>query len=399
MATKNNKIKVIIICVLVFVIWAGLSLYRTLNRNMNWFDKPNLEAIEKEEQREEIKTTDKGQYTYALAWSKYGDNWVCVNIDGYAEIVLDKEYVEVTDFCNSIYAMVKDSMGTKSIIDRAGDLRLCEYSYICDEILTNDFHANLVVATQKVKENGEEKIGYGLINENLGWCKAPSTENEYLKEFTKGIDGGVLTNEKGDKLYFSKTDTIAENIDQFLFYDDQIVMYRKGTDIYLIDKSGEHERVSMKNIAKSGEWTEGTIYCELTDGRKVFNNINGECILDVTNLNIVNSPRFIDGYAGIVMQTEEGTKYTVIDNKGNLMFEARPGDMCDTLTGKVFRISYISESSIKPKMIEVINEKGEKLFEVDSDITYFTNGYGIKDNDIYVRTDGTELTITKKCEE
>ena len=392
MATKNNKIKTIIICVLVFVIWAGLSLYRTLNRNMDWFE-PQVSAEEEQEKREEIDTTEKSEFTYALAWSKYGDNWVCVNIDGYAEIVLDKQYTEVTDFCNSIYAMVKDGMGIKSIIDRAGDLRLCEYSYMCDEILTNDFHANLIVATQKVVEDGEEKVGYGLINENLGWCKAPSTKNEYLKEFTKGIDSGVLTNEKGDKLYFSQIDTVIEGVDQFLFYDDQIVMYRKGTDIYLIDKSGEHERVSMKNIAKVGEWTEGTIYCELTDGKKVFNDINGECILDVTALNVVNSPRFIDGYAGIVMRTEDGLKYTVIDNKGNLMFDAKQGDMCDTLTGKVFRISKPSGA------IEVINEKGEKLFEVNEKITYFTNGYAIKDNETYVRTDGTELIITKKVEE
>ena len=291
--------------------------------------------------------------------------------------------------------MVKDENGIKSIIDRAGDLKLCEYSYICDEILTNDFHANLVVATQKVTENGEEKVGYGLIDSSLGWCKAPSSENKYLAEFTKGIDGGVLTNEKGDKLYFSRINVVVENVDECLFYDDQIAMYRKGTDIYLIDKSGEHERVSMKNIAKAGEWTEGTIYCELTDGRKVFNDINGKEILDVTSLNVVNSPRFIDGYAGIVMQTEEGLKYTVIDTKGKIMFEPRFGAVCDTLTGKTYRVEVLSESSISPTKIEVINEKGEKLFEANSSITYFTNGYAIKDNETYVRTDGTELVITK----
>lgn len=393
MAVKSEKVKTIIICVLVFVIWAGLSLYRTLSRNMDWFDKTVAE--EQIVEKEEIQTTDKGEFTYALAWSKCGDNWVCVNIDGYAEIVLPEEYVEVTDFCNSLHAMVKDKNGVKTLIDRAGDMKLCEYSYMCDEILTNDFHASLAVATQKVEENGKEVVGYGLINENLWWLKSPSSKNEFLKEFTKGVDGGVLTTEKEDKLYFSKTDTIVTDVDEILFYDAQIVMYRKGTDIYLIDKSGEHERVSMSNIAKAGEWTEGTIYCELTDGRKVFNNINGELILDVTNLNVVNSPRFIDGYAGILMQTEEGLKYTVIDNKGKMMFEPRAGEMCDTLTGKVYRIERLSEMSDTPKKIEVINEKGEKIFDVNSSITYFTNGYAIKDNEIYVRTDGTELKITK----
>lgn len=69
--------------------------------------------------------------------------------------------------------------------------------------------------------------------------------------------------------------------------------------------------------------------------------------------------------------------------------------MCDTLTGKVYRISRPSELSVKPNIIEVINEKGEKLFEVDSSITYFTNGYAIKDGNTYVRTDGTELNIMK----
>ena len=82
MAKMNNKIKTIIICVLLFVIWAGLSLYRTLGRNMDWFESTTV--VEEASAREEIKTTDKGEFTYALAWSKYGDNWVCVNIDGYA---------------------------------------------------------------------------------------------------------------------------------------------------------------------------------------------------------------------------------------------------------------------------------------------------------------------------
>lgn len=317
----SKKIKSIIICVIVFFVWASFALYRTINQNPEWFDKH--EFAEEKKQREIVETTNKGEFTYALAWAKSGNNWLCINIDGYAEIVLSDEYVEVTDFCNSIYAMVKDENGIKTIIDRAGDMRLCEYSYICDKILTNDFHANNIVATQKIMKDGKEVEGYGLIDSSFNWVKAPSEENKYLAEFTKGIDNGVLTNEKGDKLYFSLIDVVIENIDEFLFYDDQIVMYRKGTDIYLIDKSGEHERVSMKNIANIGEWTEGTIYCELTDGRKVFNNINGEIILDVTNLNVVNLPRFIDGYAGILMQTDEGLKYTVIDNKGNMMFKPR----------------------------------------------------------------------------
>ena len=270
---------------------------------------------------------------------------------------------------------------------------MCEYSYICDEIITNDFHANLAVATQKVIENGKEIVGYGLINDTLGWCKAPSPENEFLKEFTKGIDGGVLTNEKGDKLYFNTIGVVVEDVDDFLFYDDTTAMYRKGTDIYLIDKSGEHERVSMQNIKRTGEWTEGVIYCELTDGRRVFNDINGKVVLDVSNMNIANLPRFIDGFAGILLNTEEGTKYTVIDLEGNKMFEERPGTMCDTLTSKIYRISRPSELSVTPEVVEVIDEKGNTLFNVNSEISYFTNGYALKDKEIYVRTDGTELQI------
>ena len=390
--TRNKDVKIIIICVLVFAIWAGLAVYRTIGENPDWFEEKKLEEAV-EEIKEEINTTDKQEFTYALAWSKYGNNWVCVNIAGDVEIVLDEEYIEVTDFCNSMFAMVKDQNGIKALIDRSGDLRLCEYSYICDEIITNDFHANLAVATQKVIENGKEIVGYGLINDTLGWCKAPSPENEFLKEFTKGIDGGVLTNEKGDKLYFNTIGVVVEDVDDFLFYDDTTAMYRKGTDIYLIDKSGEHERVSMQNIKRTGEWTEGVIYCELTDGRRVFNDINGKVVLDVSNMNIANLPRFIDGFAGILLNTEEGTKYTVIDLEGNKMFEERPGTMCDTLTSKIYRISRPSELSVTPEVVEVIDEKGNTLFNVNSEISYFTNGYALKDKEIYVRTDGTELQI------
>ena len=390
----NKNVKTIIICILIFAIWTGLSFYRTLSRNMNWFDTTDTVASEAILEKEEIKTTDKKEFTYALSWSKNGNNWVCVNIDGLAEIVLDEQYTEVTDFCNSGYAMIKDKNGIKSLIDRAGNLKLCEYSYVCDTMITNSFQANMMVASKEIEEDGETKIGYGIIDANLSWAKAPSSKNEYLKEFTKGIDGGVFTNEAGDKLYFYTLDKVVENVDEFLFYDNQIAMFRRGTEIYLIDKSGEHERVSMKNIAKTGEWTEGTIFCELTDGRKVFNDINGKIILDVTDMNIVNSPRFINDYAGILMETPEGTKYTVIDIKGNMMFEPKLGSVCDTLTAKFFRVSYLNEEDGR-QVLGVINENGELIFEVHSSITNFTNGYAIKDNEIFVRTDGTELVIFK----
>lgn len=387
----NFSVKIIILVVTIFVIWASFAFYRTLSKNKNWFENTELAVSEIIDEHEEIKTDNKREFTYALSWSKWGNNWVCVNIDGRAEIILDEQYTEVTDFCNSGYTMVKDKNGLKSIIDRAGDLRLSEYSYKCDEIITESFQANMVVATKNAENN--EKA-YGIIDASLNWVKAPSVENEYLKEFTKGIDGGVLTNENGDKLYFYTLDKIVENVDEFLFYNSDLAMFRRGTDIYLIDKSGENERISMSNIAKAGEWTEETIFCELIDGRKVFNDINGTIILDVTNYNVINSPRFIEGYAGILMQTEEGAKYTVIDMEGNMMFEPRTGSVCDTLTGKFFRVSYFNEAEGR-QIIGVMNEKGELVFEVNSYITNFTNGYAIKDNEIYVRTDGTELVIFK----
>ena len=37
--------------------------------------------------------------------------------------------------------------------------------------------------------------------------------------------------------------------------------------------------------------------------------------------------------------------------------------------------------------------KGELVFEVNSWITNFTNGYAIKDNQIFVRPDSSELKI------
>lgn len=390
----NNNVKFIIILIILFLVWFGLAFCRTLSRNKNWFDSTELTSAEEVEEKEEIKTTEKKEFTYALAWSKCGNNWVCVNIDGTAEIVLDEQYTEVTDFCNSGYTMVKDFNGIKSLIDRYGNLRMCEYSYYCDKMITDNFEANMVVATKEVEEDGEMKVGYGIIDSTLAWAKEPSSKNEYLKEFTKGIDGGVFTNDKGDKLYFYTLDVVVENVDEVLFYTNETVMFRRGTEIYLIDKSGEHERLSMSGIKKAGEWTEGTIFCELEDGRKVINDVNGKVILDVTKFNIINSPRFIDGYAGILMQTEEGTKYTVIDIDGNVMFEPRDGSVCDTLTGKYFRVSYYDEAQGR-QVLGVINEKGELSFEYNSSITNFTNGYAIKDGEIYVRPDGTELVINK----
>lgn len=86
----SRNAKIYITCFIAFVIWAILAIYRTTNANPDWFDIVTEASGEAstEATREEIETTEKKEYNYGLAWSKYGDNWVCVNIDGYAEIVL-----------------------------------------------------------------------------------------------------------------------------------------------------------------------------------------------------------------------------------------------------------------------------------------------------------------------
>ena len=388
---KNKNLKTALICLLVFIIWAGLSLYRTLGRNQDWFES-KAEAPVAEVEREYFETTDEHEFNYATAWCKSGENWLLVNIDGLAEIVLGENYVEVTNFANTGYAVIKDIYGNKAVIGRGGDTVLYDNCYLCDSIVSDNFNANMIVASKTVVEDGEEKIGYGIIDPLLNWAKAPSSKNEYLKEFTKGIDGGVFTNETGDKLYFYTIDAIVEDVDEFLFYDAQTVMFRKGNEICLVDKSGEHLRKDFDNVLKNGEWAEHTIYCEFADGRKQFVDINGKCVIDLTDYSVINLPRMIGGYAGIVMQTDDGTKISVIDEEGNFVFEPRFGTACDTLTEKIFRVKYYDKEQAK-EVIEVINEKGELLFNVNSSITNFNNGYAVKDGESYVRTDGTELQI------
>ena len=390
---KNKNVKSLLICIVVFVIWAGLSIYRTLGRNADWFETKTAVG-EPEVVREDLDTTDENEFSYAVAWCKTGDNWALINIDGLAEIVLDKNYVEVTNFANTGYAVVKDTYGNKSVIGRGGDTVLYDNCYVCDKIVSDDFNANMIVASKTVEEDGKEKTAYGIIDAFLNWSKAPSTENEYLKEFTKGIDGGVFTNEAGDKLYFYTIDAIVEDVDEFLFYDAQTAMFRKGEEICLIDKSGEHLRKDFDGVVKNGEWAEHTIYCEFKDGRKQLVDINGKCVVDLGSYNVVNLPRMIGGYSGLLMNTDEGTKFTVIDEEGNFMFEPRLGTSCDTLTEKVFRVTYYDEDQGK-EVISVIDEKGNKLFDVEESITNFNNGYAVKNNEAYVRTDGSELQVFK----
>ena len=135
---KNKKIRTVIICFLVFFIWFGLSVYRTLGRNKDWFE-PKNEVQEQAVQREDLETTNECEFSYATAWCKSGNNWALINIDGLAEIVLNENYTEVTNFENTGYAIVKDSYGNKTVIDRAGNSRLYDNCYICDSIVSNDF--------------------------------------------------------------------------------------------------------------------------------------------------------------------------------------------------------------------------------------------------------------------
>lgn len=393
---KNKNIKTAFICLIIFVLWAGLSLYRTLGRNKDWFETKE-EGSSSLVEKEFLDTTDEHEFNYATAWCKTGENWALINIDGLAEIVLDKNYVEVTNFANTGYAVVKDIYGNKAVIDRSGHSVLYDNCYICDSIVSDDYNANMIVASKIIEEDGEEKVAYGIIDATLNWAKAPSLDNEFLKEFTKGIDGGVFTNDSGDKLYFYTIDAIVEDVNEFLFYDAQTVMFRKGNEICLADKSGEHVRKDFDGVVKNGEWAEHSIYCEFENGKRQFVDINGKEVLDLTTYQIANLPRMIGGYSGILIQTEEGTKYTVIDEDGNCMFEPRLGSSCDTLTEKVFRVTYYDEEQEK-EVIEVIDENGNVLFDVNSSVTNFNNGYAVKDNEIYVRTDGTELQIFRYVE-
>lgn len=388
---KNKNVKTIIICLVVFVIWAGLSVYRTLGRNQDWFEA-KAEAPGPEVIREDYETTDEHEFSYATAWCKIGDSWALINIDGLAEIVLDKNYVEVTNFANTGYAVVKDTYGNKSVIGRGGDTVLYDNCYVCDKIVSDDFNANMIIASKQVEEDGKTKTAYGVIDASLNWAKAPSVENEYLKEFTKGIDGGVFTNEAGDKLYFYTIDAIVEDVDEFLFYDAQTAMFRKENEICLIDKSGEHLRKDFDGVVKNGEWAEHTIYCEFENGQKGFVDINGKSTLDLSSYDVQNLPRMIGGYSGLLIKTDEGTKYTVVDENGNFMFEPRRGNSCDTLTEKVFRVTYYDEENNK-EVINVIDENGNLLFEAEESVTNFNNGYAVKNNEEYVRTDGTKLQV------
>ena len=390
---KNKNIPIIILCIC-FVIWVVLAFCVTINRNEDWFETTEEVSSEQALETENIETDNKREYLYAPAWSKWGNNWVCTNIDGLAEIVLSEEFVEVSDFGNTGYAIATDENNKKCVIDRSGALRLSEYGHICENFITDSFQANSLIATKEIEVNGKIEIGYGVLNTNFDWQIAPSIENEYLKEFTKGIDGGVFTNEVGDKLYFSTIDNIIENVEEFITYNEYMAMYKKENDIYIIDKSGENEKVIIENVQSVGQWTEHTIFCELTDGSKVFKDIDGETILDVTDFNIINTPKFINNYAGIVIQTEEGEKYTVIDIEGNFQFELKVGTVCDTVAENYYRVSYFDEERNK-EIFGIIDGEGNLVFEVNSSITDFSNGYALKDNKTYVRTDGTELILFK----
>ena len=128
---KNKKIKTALICLLVFIVWAGLSVYRTLGRNKDWFE-PKKEDEVSEEVKEFVDTTDERDFLYATAWCKSGNNWLLINIDGKADIVLNENYTEVTNFANTGYAVVKDVYGNKAVIDRAGNSRLYDNCFLCD---------------------------------------------------------------------------------------------------------------------------------------------------------------------------------------------------------------------------------------------------------------------------
>ena len=92
-----------------------------------------------------------------------------------------------------------------------------------------------------------------------------------------------------------------------------------------------------------------------------------------------------------MIDTKEGTKYTVIDINGKMMFEPKLGKECNSLAENRFKIVHFDEND--EEVIDVIDEMGNIVFGAKSSITNFTNGYAIKDGENYIRKDGTKLNI------
>lgn len=354
-------------------------------------------------------TTDKRDFYNGLAWSKVDNQFVCVNTEGKVVFRLPEEYTSVTDFTNPDYVLAFTRNENKAIIDNTGKIITTDIeNQAFDRIVSKDVIAGYAIVEKYVDTYEKAETQYGIIDFKGGWKLPLSADNAFLQDFTTSIDQGVL--QGYNELYFveaaEKVSVIDSSQSRFRFKDENGNYYFSTSFNKFIKVDGTKlEATEISDEAEIlGDYVNGLIPMKTAKYNKKqrkdiitygFYDVNGKLQVKASGEVYKITEMSESGHYGIITKNNAGTPYvTIMDKEGNKVVEPIKGAIeCRYLGENRFYIEYANES-VEDKYI--CNELGERICSVNSSIEDFSDGYAIKDGELYIDKDGMAITIVEE---
>lgn len=339
---KAIILPIIIAIVMVVIGTVGIGYYMSANNGILKEAKLAAQRTKDNEKNDEYSyyhtKTDKLAYTKlnefsdGVAWVQgEDDNFYLIDKTGKSIFKLRKTNGTVTTYnvnnFKSGYAEIKDSEGVK-IIDKKGNVVLKQDEDKYDEIeYTNDGFAKVTVkeenylgTTKKIGivnlETGKEALE---ISEKYGSITSLGEGMfKYVDDSNKEV---VLLNaENGKSIKEEKSEGFISGLNNFT---NGYTIKRKDGTFSLIDTDCNITIIDVDDYTKISDSNIGIFSDGLICIGDSFYDAKGNKAFEFSRENVSNNPKFIDGYALVTFYNGSNNYYTIMDKKGNFLFEPK----------------------------------------------------------------------------
>lgn len=358
------------------------------------------------------------EFSEGMAWvetvnEENGEKmFVLINEEGKAKCIETGKILYVSSCQDGlVYLRKQDSEENiiSKVIDKDGQL-VFESKDIenCTILAYGD---NMFIVGKYVSGFDVSEKQIGVVNREGEWLQPLSTD-KFIIDGECVIDG-ITTGEENclkylgdgvfvaiseifDFAFYNAVDNINFNLHGYWnfmgdYYEGEILIMNTRIDsnydsgVYCLDKKGKMTMISdaiseYMNEYHIGEYSDGLWYYE-----GCFYNTKGEKIVDISQYNSqiekaeYKYPIFKNGYSIIVLQGADGkTYYTVIDMKGQFMFEPRILELAyfKENGGAIYKWDKTSPGELKDLIFNIYENKkwiyydvnGEKVLEINKEI-------------------------------
>lgn len=225
------------------------------------------------------------------------------------------------------YAEIKDSEGVK-IVDKKGKTVLKQDKDKYDQIeYTNDGFAKVTIKEEDYLGTTKKT---GIVNLSTGKEALETSEKyesitslgdgmfKYVDDSNKEV---VLLNaENGKSIKEEKSKGFISGLNNFT---NGYAIKRKDGTISLIDKDCNITVIDVDNYTKISDSNIGVFSDGLICIGNSFYDAKGNKAFEFSRENVNNNPKFVDGYALVTFYNGSSNYYTIMDKKGNFLFEPK----------------------------------------------------------------------------